>query len=86
MRFQTIYVSRENRYALVRDTVSGSPFLSIPVSNRLCDYEEYYALTEEELSQMATDAGAAIAFARKCGCREMDDRLLLPPGSDRGVY
>ena len=86
MRFQTLYVSRENRYALVRDTGSGSPFLSIPVSNRLADYEEYYALTEEELSQMVTDVGAAIAFARKCGCREMDDRLLFPPGSDRGVY
>lgn len=86
MRFQTIYVSRENRYALVRDTRSGSAFLSIPVSNRLADYEEYYALTEDELSRLAADPGAAIAFAGKCGCREMDDRLLLPPGSDRGVY
>ncbi len=86
MRFQTIYVSQENRYALLRHTVSGGPYLSIPVSNRLCDYEEYYALTEEELSQMASDPAAAIAFAKRCGRREMDDRLLLPPGSDRGVY
>ena len=73
-------------YALLREIESGSAFLSLPVSNRLCGYGEYYRLTEEELSQMATDAEAAINFARKCGRREMDDRLLLPPGSDRGGY
>jgi hypothetical protein len=86
MRFQTILVSREDRYGLERDEETGKPALSIPVSNMLTDYSEYYWISESEFESFMVDKGAAAAFAARCGRREMDDRLVFRPGSDRGVY
>ena len=86
MGYRTLFVSREHRYALERDDVAGEAVLSIPVSNRLTDYEEYYRISEEELEGFMADPEAARAFAQSCGRRERDDRLVLKPGSDRGVY
>jgi hypothetical protein len=84
--FRLEVVSREKRYALETDTRDGRRYLAIPVSNRLADYVERYRLEEAEFQALMADPGAAQAFAARCGAREMDDRLLSPPGSDRGVW
>ncbi|RSV40105.1 hypothetical protein CA234_12635 [Sphingomonas sp. ABOLE] len=83
-RFVDSMASREGRFALGTDMVSGQPYLSIPVSNRLADYEEYYRLTDSERVVFESDMVLAAAFAAKCRRREIDDRLILPPGADRG--
>lgn len=86
MRFRPIYASREHRYALERDGETGDPVLSIPVSNTLMDYTEWYVISESELDGFLSDEPSAQAFAKQCGNHEHDDRLVLKPGTDRGVY
>ena len=84
-RFLDVQVSREGRYALGRDTVTGAWFLSIPVANNMVDYEEYYRLDGDEYDRFRADPDAALAFADACRAHIYDDRLILKPGTDRGV-
>ncbi|MGI4876212.1 MAG: hypothetical protein ACRYG4_01855 [Janthinobacterium lividum] len=77
--------SRADRYSLGRDEVGGSYYLSIPVANRTIDYEEYYRLDPDKFARFVDDGSIAGAFAEACRRREHDDRLILPPGSDRGT-
>ncbi|MEG3087214.1 hypothetical protein [Sphingomonas sp. PB4P5] len=84
LRFQHEQVSRDGRFSIGIDTRAGDPYLSIPVKNRLIDYEEYYRLSPDEQRRFAADTAAATAFAEECRARLHDDRLILQPGSDRG--
>ena len=84
MRFRDDRVSREGRFAIGVDNRTGDPYLSIPVGNGLVDYEEYYRLTPDEHHCFVTDIAAVTAFAGECRQRLRDDRLILPPGRDRG--
>lgn len=84
-RFSDDYVSREGRYSLGRDQTTGDYFLSVPVANRMVDYEEYYRLTPDQYSRFIADAAAARVFADACRDRRHDDLLILQPGTDRGV-
>jgi hypothetical protein len=86
MRYDPLLISRIHRYSLDRCVETGEPFFSIPVRNQMVDYEEYYRISEEELEQFLWDPKAALAFARRCGKRELDDRLVLQPGRDRGYW
>lgn len=86
MRFETIFASREQRYALCRDLETGRPVFSLPVQNQMSEYSEWYEISEEELSYLLLHEAAAINFARQCGARMHDLRLILRPGLDRGVY
>ncbi len=74
------------RYTLHRDGRSGQAIFTIPVSNRMADYEEYYRINEAELALLLAHPKIAAAFAECCGHRQMDDRLVLKPGTDRGFY
>jgi hypothetical protein len=85
MRFEDSYFSREQRYSLGREIDSGKFYLSIPVSNRLVDYEEYYEITEAQADAFVRNPELAVEFADQCRNRLMDDRLLVQPGTDRGV-
>lgn len=78
-------VSREGHYSLGRDQETGAPFLSVPVSNRMVDYEEYYRLTPDQYRLFSVDASAARDFADECRKRSHDGLLILQPGTDRGV-
>jgi len=84
MRFIDSQVSREHRYSLGTDSETGQPYLSIPISNRLVDYEEFYMLTDAEFALFAADQKSAADFAARCGRRELDERLIIAPGADRG--
>ncbi len=84
MRFQDEQVSHERRFSIGTDRQTGDPYLSIPVGNGLVDYEEYYRLTPDEHHCFVTDIAVATAFAGECRQRLRDDRLILPPGRDRG--
>lgn len=84
MRFVDEQVSREHRYSLGTDTKTGNKYISIPVSNQLVDYEEYYAVDPEIYEALLKDAEQARTLAEKCRRRENDGRLIIKPGSSRG--
>lgn len=84
-RFVKEKVFRELRLSLGDDRQTGAKFLSIPVSNRMVDYEEYYRLSPDEYETFLSDEPAAVAFANACSRQEHDDRLIEQPGSDRGT-
>jgi hypothetical protein len=84
-RFIDAAFSAEQRCALGVDQITGARYLSIPVSNRAVDYEEHYRLTPEEYEAYLADPALALAFADRCRSQEADDRLIVPPGDDRGI-
>jgi hypothetical protein len=78
-------VSRELRFAIGIETRTGRYYLSIPVANRMVDYEEYYAIDRSAFERYRVDPRSAADFVKRCRNRELDDLLILKPGSDRGV-
>uniref|UniRef100_UPI003569ADFA hypothetical protein n=1 Tax=Mycobacterium marinum TaxID=1781 RepID=UPI003569ADFA len=85
MKFDYTYFSREDRYSIGIESTSGRYYASIPVSNGIVDYEEYYELTRDQYDYFLRDSSAAIAFIEACRRREHDDLLLQRPGSNRGT-
>jgi hypothetical protein len=85
MKFETKYTSREHRYSLGVESESDRHFAAIPVSNRMVDYIESYAISGAEYATFLDDEVQAVAFAEACRRREHDDRLFMQPGTDRGV-
>lgn len=85
MRFNDTFFSREGRYSLGIEQDSGRNYVSIPVSNGLVDYEEYYAITPEQYQLFLTDAAAALDFVESCRRREQDALLIQKPGTNRGT-
>lgn len=55
MKFETTFKSREHRYWLGLEVTSGRHFAAIPVSNRMVDYAEYYALFDDEYRAFLAD-------------------------------
>lgn len=44
MKFVDTATNRGHRFSIGLELESGRCYLAIPVSNRLCDYEEYYEI------------------------------------------
>jgi hypothetical protein len=84
-RFTDSHVFVDERFSLGTETRTRSRYLAIPVSNSAADYEEYYRLSRSEYSRFTRDLAAAVAFADECRARHRDDRLIVQPGSSRGV-
>jgi hypothetical protein len=74
-----------NRYSIGVESMSGRYYASIPVSNGIVDYEEYYELTPNQYREFLRDNGEAIEFVEACRRHEHDDLLLQQPGSNRGT-
>jgi hypothetical protein len=85
MKFNDTYFSREDRYSLGVETTSDRHYASIPVSNGIVDYEEYYEITPNQYHLFLSDSGAAIEFVESCRRHEHDDLLIQKPGSNRGT-
>lgn len=85
MRFVDLKVWADQRCALGREAESGRLYMSIPVSNRQADYEEYYEIDQDAFERFSKDAEAAAAFAGRCRRHELDHLLIVPPGRDRGA-
>lgn len=84
MKFTDIDFCKNERYAIGVEEEGGIYYLSIPVSNRMVDYEEYYKVSAKEFETFKDDLKTALPFVEKCRNREMDERLFYKPGSDRG--
>ncbi|GAB5905513.1 hypothetical protein BKG77_22435 [Mycobacteroides chelonae] len=85
MKFEDVYFSKENRYSIGTETDSGRYYVSIPVSNGIVDYEEYYAIDAEQYGLFLRDQVAAIQFVEECRKHGHDDLLLQKPGTNRGT-
>lgn len=85
MNFHDIFISRQHRFSIGVEKEAGRFYISIPVSNGMVDYEEYYELTAALYESLLTDPNAAIAFANRCRRREVDELLIILPGANRGV-
>ena len=79
------YTSRENRFSLGIDEVSGRHYVSIPVTIGIADYEEHYALTDGEYARFMADPVSAVGFVEECRRHEHDELLLQKPGWNRGT-
>ncbi|WP_285727957.1 hypothetical protein [Psychromicrobium xiongbiense] len=85
MKVQDAFHSPEGRYSLGTVEETGQPFLSIPVTIGVADYEEYYALSDDEYRLLLADPREAAAFAEACRDRTQDERLIQKPGWNRGI-
>ncbi|MBZ4488282.1 hypothetical protein LQ938_13890 [Microbacterium sp. cx-55] len=83
--FDDTYFSRQDRFSVGTERPSGRFYLSIPVSNGVVDYEEYYELTEAQYEVFVTDRASAATFAEECRKHEHDALLLRKPGANRGT-
>ena len=84
MKFKDVFVSKSGRYSIGIEEVSGKYYLSIPVSNQVVDYEEYYEIDRNSFDRFRTEPDLALDFAKKCRNREMDHLLIVKPGKSRG--
>lgn len=85
MRFSDVFVSRADRYSVSIELASGRHYASIPVSNGVVDYEEYYAISLEQSDAFLADTSAAIEFVEACRRHQHDELLILKPGTNRGT-
>ena len=65
-RFDDTHVFRAERFSLGRDLNTSDFYLSIPVANRLVDYEEYYRLSPSQYEEFSHNLKLASAFADQC--------------------
>ena len=85
MKFKDVAVNRDERYALGIEQDSGKYYVSIPVSNGMVDYEEYYEIDKATFDQYRADLGSARDFVERCRKRQEDDKLIVKPGRNRGT-
>ncbi|HEY0990096.1 MAG TPA: hypothetical protein VGD80_23750 [Kofleriaceae bacterium] len=85
MKFKDVAVNRDERYALGIEQDSGKYYVSIPVSNGMVDYEEYYEIDKVTFDQYRADLGSARDFVERCRRRQEDDKLIVKPGRNRGT-
>jgi len=85
MKFKDVAVNRDERYALGIEQDSGKYYVSIPVSNGMVDYEEYYEIDKTTFDQYSADLGSARDFVERCRRRKEDDKLIVKPGRNRGT-
>jgi hypothetical protein len=85
MKFEDTFFSRDDRYSLGVESTSGRNYASIPVSNGIVDYEEYYEVTPTQYKEFLNNRDAAVEFVESCRRHERDDLLLQQPGSNRGT-
>ncbi|MCL9672452.1 hypothetical protein [Citrobacter sp. MNAZ 1397] len=85
MKFEDTFFSRVERYAIGIEKESGRHYLSIPVTNHMIDYEEYYEISESDYNIFLRNPATAVDFAKQCKRRERDALLIVKPGEFRGV-
>jgi hypothetical protein len=85
MKFKDVVVNREERFSVGVEEDSGKHYVSIPVSNGMVDYEEYYEIDPATFERYRADPASALDFVVKARNRQMDDRLIMKPGSKRGT-
>jgi hypothetical protein len=84
MNFKDVAVNREQRYSIGIEQSSGKYYVSIPASNGLVEYEEYYEIDQAMFDKFRADPGSALPFVERARNRLEDPRLLYQPSTKRG--
>jgi hypothetical protein len=84
MQFDDIFVFKKERFSIGIERDSKKYFLSIPVSNGLVEYEEYYEIDKAEFERFSHSLDPMRETAALCRARKNDARLLQQPGKNRG--
>lgn len=85
MRPKYEMINKVARFSLGVNQDSGQHYISIPVANRLVDYDECYELSPAEYQLCLNDEANAALFAKRYKARKFDARLMIQPGTDRGI-
>lgn len=85
MRFEDTIISRKDLFSIGFDRETGQHYVSFPVSNGMVEYEEYYFLDKDLYDSSISCFDKLIEFVSKCKDRKMDDRLIVQPGTNRGL-
>ncbi|WP_025130782.1 hypothetical protein [Pseudomonas sp. PH1b] len=85
MKFNDLFVNREEMFSMGIEEVSGQYYVSFPVSNGMVDYEEYYAIDRATFELFEQDLQAALEFVTRARKRELDQLLMMKPGNNRGT-
>ena len=85
MKFKDVAVNRDERYALGIEEESGKYYVSIPVSNGMIEYEEYYEIDQAMFDQFKADLDSALPFVERVRNRLEDPRLMYQPSTKRGT-
>lgn len=85
MEFVDKYAFREERFSIGRELTTGRCYISIPVSNGIADYEEFYEIEEKLLSECPENMEHLCLLAHLCRRQQNDDRLIIKPGTKRGI-
>lgn len=85
MRFRDTYFSKEQRFAIGQELESGRFYLSIPVSNGIVDYEEYFEISKSQFDGYPQNLPELAVLADKCRKRQCDHLLIQQPGRNRGI-
>jgi hypothetical protein len=85
MKFNDVFFSKSERFSVGTEEESGKLYVSIPVSNRMVDYEEYFEIDKSTFDTYIKDPASALSFVERCRNREVDHLLIIQPGIDRGV-
>lgn len=85
MKFKDLFFSKEKYFSVGVEEESGEYYISIPVSNKKADYEEYYRIDKNLFDQYQSDLSQLDFVADECRKRLRDNDLIIEPGSDRGT-
>ncbi len=85
MRFKDIYFSKDSYFSIGIEEESGEYYISIPVSNRHADYEEYYRLDQKLFLKYKSNLEELAYYADLCRLRKKDEDLFVKPGKERGT-
>jgi hypothetical protein len=84
MQFDDIFIFKEDRFSVGIEKDSKKYYLSIPVSNGLVEYEEYYEIDKAEFESFSRSLDGMRKIASLSRERKNDSRLLQQPGKKRG--
>jgi hypothetical protein len=85
MKLRALFVDQVRRFALEAEAADGRGFVSIAVRNSLVEYCEHYEVDRQDFIRFLVDPTLAHELVGKAKRRELDHRLLFPPGRERGV-
>jgi len=84
MNFNDIVIFKEDGFSVGQEKDLKKYYLSIPVSNGLIEYEEYYEIEKEVFDRFSDNIAEIRILAGKCRRRENDENLIIKPGKMRG--
>lgn len=85
MKFKDTHINKEMRYSIGVEKDTGGFYLSIPVSNRFVDYEEFYEISKQAHDSYPSNLEELNKFVENCKAHLNDNLLIIKPGRDRGV-